>query len=197
MAIVINGSGTVTGLAVGGLPDGTVDAGTLATNSVDSAELVDGSIDSSHLASGVGGKVLQCVSAYSTTQTICGTSYATVAGTSLTITPSATSSKIMLFFSSGGLILDNSSIQSISLRINSSEDGVIMFRNRHGYADTATYKPFPLELTYIDAPSSTSAITYTVTAKVESGGDWTINPDDTAEPDNVNSLTAIALEIGA
>ena len=55
MAIVINGSGTVTGLAVGGLPDGTVDAGTLATNSVDSAELVDGSIDSSHLASGVGG----------------------------------------------------------------------------------------------------------------------------------------------
>jgi len=54
MAIVINGSGTVTGLAVGGLPDGTVDAGTLATDSVDSAELVDGSIDAAHLASGVG-----------------------------------------------------------------------------------------------------------------------------------------------
>jgi len=51
MAIVINGSGTVTGLAVGGLPDGTVDAGTLATNSVDSAELVDGSVDDSHMAS--------------------------------------------------------------------------------------------------------------------------------------------------
>ena len=32
MAVVINGSGTVTGLAVGGLPDGTVDAGTLADN---------------------------------------------------------------------------------------------------------------------------------------------------------------------
>jgi hypothetical protein len=50
MAIVINGSGTVTGISVGGLPDGIVDAGTLATNSVDSAELVDGSIDNSHLA---------------------------------------------------------------------------------------------------------------------------------------------------
>ena len=60
MAIVINGSGTVTGLAVGGLPDGTVDAGTLATdsvsavkiaaNSVDSAELIDGSIDTAHIA---------------------------------------------------------------------------------------------------------------------------------------------------
>ena len=31
MAIVINGSGTVTGLSVGGLPDGTVDADTLAS----------------------------------------------------------------------------------------------------------------------------------------------------------------------
>ena len=50
MAIVINGSGTVTGISVGGLPDGVVDAGTLATNSVDSAELIDGSIDNSHLA---------------------------------------------------------------------------------------------------------------------------------------------------
>jgi len=50
MAIVINGSGTVTGISVGGLPDGIVDSGTLATNSVDSAELIDGSIDNSHLA---------------------------------------------------------------------------------------------------------------------------------------------------
>jgi hypothetical protein len=30
MAITINGSGTVTGISVGGLPDGTVDSGTLA-----------------------------------------------------------------------------------------------------------------------------------------------------------------------
>ena len=32
MPIVINGTGTVTGLSVGGLPDGTVDRDTLATN---------------------------------------------------------------------------------------------------------------------------------------------------------------------
>ena len=39
MAIVINGSGTVTGLAVGGLPDGTVDSGTLATDSVTAVKI--------------------------------------------------------------------------------------------------------------------------------------------------------------
>ena len=44
MAIVIDGSGTVTGLAVGGLPDGSVDADTLAANSVTAAKIVDGTI---------------------------------------------------------------------------------------------------------------------------------------------------------
>ena len=58
MAVVINGSGTVTGISVGGLPDGIVDAGTLATNSVDSAELIDGAVDDSHMASIKGRKNL-------------------------------------------------------------------------------------------------------------------------------------------
>ena len=49
MPITFNGYGTVTGWAVGGLPDGIVDADMLASSSVTSAKL----------ASGVGGKVLQ------------------------------------------------------------------------------------------------------------------------------------------
>ena len=53
MAVTINSNGIITGIAVGGLPDGVVDAGTLATNSVDSAELIDGAVDNSHLATGV------------------------------------------------------------------------------------------------------------------------------------------------
>ena len=44
MAIVINGSGTVTGLSVGGLPDGTVDSDTLATDSVVTGKIADGTI---------------------------------------------------------------------------------------------------------------------------------------------------------
>ena len=39
MAIVINGSGTVTGISVGGLPDSIVDAGTLATDSVTTTKI--------------------------------------------------------------------------------------------------------------------------------------------------------------
>ena len=59
MAIVINGSGTVTGISVGGLPDDIVDAGTLADDAVDSDELAAGAIDAAHLASGVGGGLIK------------------------------------------------------------------------------------------------------------------------------------------
>ena len=48
MPIVLNGSGTVTGISVGGLPDGIVDADMLASNAVTAGKL----------ASGVGGNVI-------------------------------------------------------------------------------------------------------------------------------------------
>ena len=44
MPITINGSGTVTGLAVGGLPDGSVDADTLAANAVTTVKILDDAV---------------------------------------------------------------------------------------------------------------------------------------------------------
>ena len=41
MAIAINGSGTVTGISVGGLPDGIVDTDMLAANAVATAKIAD------------------------------------------------------------------------------------------------------------------------------------------------------------
>ena len=42
MAVVINGSGTVTGISVGGLPDDIVDSGTLANDAVGLAQMASG-----------------------------------------------------------------------------------------------------------------------------------------------------------
>jgi hypothetical protein len=63
MAVTINSNGTITGIAVGGLPDGVVDTDTLAADAVTAAKvaddvvnsehLVDGGVDNAHLASGV------------------------------------------------------------------------------------------------------------------------------------------------
>ena len=87
MPIAINGSGTVTGISVGGLPDGIVDADMLAANAVTAGKL----------ASGVGGKILQVKhttkTSFFSTSTTGGTD---VTGVSVTITPSSSSSKILV-----------------------------------------------------------------------------------------------------
>jgi hypothetical protein len=123
MAIVINGSGTVTGLAVGGLPDGTVDNGTMADDAINTSELAANAVSGAKIddnavgvaklsatgtassstflrgdnawAAAGGGKVLQVVS--NSVQPGGGSTSSTsfVASTcTATITPSATSSKI-------------------------------------------------------------------------------------------------------
>ena len=56
MPVTINGNGSISGLSVGGLPNGTVDADTLATNSVTSTKIATGAIGSV-------GKILQVKSA--------------------------------------------------------------------------------------------------------------------------------------
>ena len=65
MSIVINGTGSISGISVGGLPDSIVDAGTLATNSVDSAELIDGAVDNSHMAAMAASKLTGALPAIS------------------------------------------------------------------------------------------------------------------------------------
>ena len=78
MPITLNGSGTVSGLSVGGLPDG--------------------SIASADLAAGVGGKVLQIVETKITDVKSLATtnSWQNMPGFSVTITPSAANSKILV-----------------------------------------------------------------------------------------------------
>jgi hypothetical protein len=48
MAVTINGDGTISGVSVGGLPDGVVDSGTLATG-IDATKLADGTVTNSKL----------------------------------------------------------------------------------------------------------------------------------------------------
>ena len=52
MPVTINGDGSITGLAVGGLPNGSVDADTLASNAVTTAKIANSAVASSKLASG-------------------------------------------------------------------------------------------------------------------------------------------------
>ena len=116
MPITLNGNGTVTGVSVGGLPDGIVDTDMLAANAVSSAKL----------ASGAGGKILQVVNFRKgdhASSTITGSSSGSndwnYTGFSPAITPTVSTSKILMVghMSMGG---DTTSLY-IEVMINGSK----------------------------------------------------------------------------
>ena len=93
MPIVINGSGTITGVSTGGLPDGIVDADMLATDAVTSAKILNATIASGDLASGVGGKLLQIVESTTDTQ-VSANAVSWTDLLTLSITPVSSSSQL-------------------------------------------------------------------------------------------------------
>jgi len=169
MSIVINGSGTVTGLAVGGLPDGTVDADTLATDSVIAAKLGTDSVTADALkddAIATGdlptGSVLQVVTSADTTRdTTTSTSW--VASTiSASITPSSTSSKIFIIISTQG---NNNNNSGHSLNWTIYRDSTdISLNSTYGFGQMYTASAGNLRsmitTAVLDSPSTTSSTTY-------------------------------------
>ena len=106
MPVTINGSGSIAGLSVGGLPNGTVDADTLASNAVTTAKLANGAAAGVKLGTG---SVIQTVTDIQAAQTDgsdgnTSSSYADF-GLSVTITPILSNSKMIIFAEGGGFTL--------------------------------------------------------------------------------------------
>ena len=165
MAVVINGSGTVTGISVGGLPDGIVDSGTLATNSVDSAELVDGSIDTAHIAADQitsaimpAGSVLQVVSAtYSTSLSLTTATY-TDTGLTATITPKFATSKILITGYLPLLKTTGGNTYTIPKLLRGST--AILEFGRVCYDNSTSDLAQSASFNYLDSPATDLAVTY-------------------------------------
>lgn len=155
MALSFAGNGTITGLSVGGLPDGTVDEDTLANNAVGAGKL----------ASGVGGKVLQVVGTVKT-DTFTTTSASPTVAFSATITPSSTSSKVLV---SGHFCMSsNQDANTPHLYRDSTEiciaDAYGSSRKR-GFIGSVKYevgRTRQVSFSFLDSPSSTSALVYSV-----------------------------------
>ena len=100
MPVTINGDGTITGLAVGGLPDGTVDADTLASNAVTSTKIATGAITSSSLPSGTAIQIVNHSTTTRTNPTITGADPITATSgaeyTTFNFTPKLATSKLLL-----------------------------------------------------------------------------------------------------
>ncbi len=190
MAIVINGSGTVTGISVGGLPDGIVDAGTLATNSVDSAELIDGSIDTAHIGTDQitsailpAGSILQTLFfQYASAQTISNDSGdGASSGLTLAITPSSASNKILVFWNQAYQFSATSGGGS-GFGVKLMRDGTVAYVSTTSWVDLGypgnTTEHSRASWMHLDSPSTTSEITYTVNVLTEGGGAVLFNRDN-------------------
>ena len=175
MPISINGSGTVTGLAVGGLPDGTVDADTLA--------------------SGVGGKVLQVQQA-TKTDTASNSTASGGAWTPTTpkcsITPSNASNKILIQATIPlAIAQDQHNIYLTILKDGSlmsfigDADGN-MTRSTVGTFNYNNYRFQAAHYSYLDTAGGTSAIEYSLKLTHDSGSTSTIYMNRTEATDNTD-----------
>ena len=106
------------------------------------------------------GTVLQVVQGTGTTVTTVTSANAwTTTDASVTITPSSASSKIYIVHTAGGL--SSTSNSDIGLRIQRS--GTTIYEaDRFMYSNTSTWVPLNWAIHYLDSPSTTSAITYTL-----------------------------------
>ena len=175
MPISINGSGTVTGLAVGGLPDGTVDADTLA--------------------SGVGGKDLQVQQA-TKTDTASNSTASGGAWTPTTpkcsITPSNASNKILIQATIPlAIAQDQHNIYLTILKDGSlmsfigDADGN-MTRSTVGTFNYNNYRFQAAHYSYLDTAGGTSAIEYSLKLTHDSGSTSTIYMNRTEATDNTD-----------
>ena len=154
MPIVINGSGSITGISAGGLPDGIIQA--------------------ADLASGVGGKILQVVSvSKGDIQSWTGQSETEITNLAPTITPSSASNKILVL----GTLYSSNSIASITAynvvkrSINSGSFTTIgnhttasdsNSTQAHGHGGTfyGTWNLMNSSINFLDSPNTTQAIVY-------------------------------------
>lgn len=161
MAIVINGSGSISGISAGGLPDASITADDLAST----LDLTGKTVT---LPAGVGGKILQVVQATSTSSfSTSSTSYVTT-GFSASITPTSSSNKILVFVNGGGLDTWQSSDNTVYMALYRSGSS-LGFTDVFGYSSRTIA---PISFSYLDSPATTSSTTYTLYLKA--GGAYTV-----------------------
>ena len=198
MPVTINGDGSITGLSVGGLPDGCVDADTLAAGA---AVPADGSITAAKLASGAitrsalpAGSVLQTVQVTTTTQVENAyTSQQTFLTAS--ITPTDNNNKIMVYVSCCGCGSRNT---STFWRMRIKKDGSLLRGVASyigGYGDDSGNEDYP-NCSFLDSPGTTNAITYTLHGdRVSGSANCYFNHQDSSGSNSQGQSSMTLMEI--
>lgn len=171
MPLSFDGAGTITGLQVGGLPDGTIDSDTLATDAVTVPKI------------GYNGAILQVVSATTSTQVTNTTASYADTGLTDSITPVAAGSSILVLTSLGFFITRASDNEGVRFQLVRGSTVIFGADAADNYANIGGASRVDMQgrnsMAYLDTPTYTlgDAITYKVQfkpnsseARAQSGG---------------------------
>jgi hypothetical protein len=180
MSITINGTGTITGISTGGLPDGVITTDDIAALAVTSAKI----------APNTAGKVLQVVQATTSTSTATSSTSYTDTTLSASITPSSASNKILVIISQSGHVYSNQTgARNGSLQLvrgSTAIHEVIQALGGRGAIAGDISHAASVSVTYLDSPSTTSSVTYKTQAKIS-------NADSNYTTQVSNSFSVITL----
>jgi len=192
MPITLNGSGTVSGISVGGLPDGI--------------------IQSADIASGVipdGGKILQVKQTVKKDQfsesVSSGSNSAVVTGLTVSITASSSSNKILLIYQivanrqSNYVTIDKDG-SVLTTAIGDASGGIGRVTAAGDYGNGVRYCN-TIPIVFLDAPGDTNAHTYGVRLRHTSASTQTVylnREDSTNNATNSTGISTVtAMEIAA
>ena len=223
MAIVINGSGTITGISVGGLPDDIVDAGTLADDAVGLAQMAagtDGNVitydasgnpavvatgSSGQVLTSAGadavptmatlsaGKVLQVVSDHDDARTSSSTDGVEFQSQAITTTGT---NKVMIIWN--GSVMNDSNHGSIRL-YRGGTGGTLLCQISQGWDNNN----WPANdntnygnqgISFLDSPGGAASYTYSIHAYCGNNAMfWNKNPNDYADNRSHADLTLMEI----
>jgi hypothetical protein len=135
---------------------------------IDGVLIKDSAIARTYLSDA--GKVLQVVQGTSTTQTVASTTSYVDLSVSVSITPSSTSSKIFVIVSHFAIITRDGGQPRADIRLVRDSTTLRGDTSTNLYLSGDVQLNYPITLSYLDSPSSTSALTYKTQGKAAVGG---------------------------
>ena len=198
MPITINGNGHISGLVVGGLPNGSVNADSIASNAVTSAKLHNDAVTSAHMPSNT---IVQVVQKFKNDpESTSGNSHTAIPGLTVVITPSSSNNKILY---SGHLYLAASGSEC-SFRLTRTVGGSLTeIATPSTYQDDedgtfhhgggSRYGGHSFE--FLDTPNTTSTITYGITWQTHSGTTYLNRTWDSGWFHGTSSITAMEIKV--
>lgn len=168
-----------------------IDTAAIAADAIEAAQLKSDAISSGDLPAG---SVLQVLNAQNSTTVILPNNQTFSTGVSLAITPSSTSSKILCIGMGAGDIATGN-YRALFFRL--TRGGSQIFYNQYHLYDgpNTNHNIATQPMVFLDSPATTSAVTYAVEGRHQSGSGFSGTYNGAINQYNISTLTLMEIAV--